>query len=411
VARHWLLLLTGASCLFFLWPAAAVAHPANDAFAQATELVGDTPAVAGDNYGASKEAGEPDHAGDPGGASVWYRWTALRSGWVTVDLCQTYLPAELAVYTGGSLSSLRPVAADLPGRYCPQGSVVQFDARTGTTYDIAVDGFTDKGQEEVPENSFYLRLSLISFRPANDYFASPNALVPSPTAPNYFFSSINTTTEGANREPGEPFHAGNAGGNSVWFSWRAPLTEPTRILVCGVNPQPSPFESLLAIYTGSSLNALGEVASASDNLASAPGTGCDSPRASEAHFVAHAGDEYRIAVDGVDGSHGYFWLQLAQDGWPTTEGPATLLFRKAVRIHGRTATFKFSAPVAGARYECSLDHREFAPCSSPKTYRHLAYGRHLFEVRAIDDQGRVDRTPVRFGPFRIHRPGPARQRR
>ncbi len=34
----------------------------------------------GYNWGATKEAGEPDHGGDPGGASVWYSWTAPDSG-------------------------------------------------------------------------------------------------------------------------------------------------------------------------------------------------------------------------------------------------------------------------------------------------------------------------------------------
>src|SRR2546423_8412860 len=58
----------------------------NDLFAGATDLYGGLPTSAFDsNYYATKEEGEPDHAGDPGGRSIWYRWTANDSGPVTVD--------------------------------------------------------------------------------------------------------------------------------------------------------------------------------------------------------------------------------------------------------------------------------------------------------------------------------------
>ena len=50
--------------------------PANDYFTDATEAVGLSGTARGFNLKATKEAGEPDHAGNPGGKSVWWRGRA-----------------------------------------------------------------------------------------------------------------------------------------------------------------------------------------------------------------------------------------------------------------------------------------------------------------------------------------------
>src|SRR5581483_1636061 len=49
---------------------------ANDDFADRIRISGASGSIDGTNLGASKEDAEPAHAGNPGGASVWYRWTA-----------------------------------------------------------------------------------------------------------------------------------------------------------------------------------------------------------------------------------------------------------------------------------------------------------------------------------------------
>ena len=46
--------------------------PGNDSFASATQLSGTSLSVTGSNVGATKQAGEPNHAGNFGGHSVWY---------------------------------------------------------------------------------------------------------------------------------------------------------------------------------------------------------------------------------------------------------------------------------------------------------------------------------------------------
>ena len=56
-----------------------------DDFASATAISGASGRSEASSVGANKESGEPDHAGDDGGASVWWTWTAPTTGFVTFD--------------------------------------------------------------------------------------------------------------------------------------------------------------------------------------------------------------------------------------------------------------------------------------------------------------------------------------
>jgi hypothetical protein len=47
----------------------------------------------------------------------------------------------------------------------------------------------------------------------------------------------------------------------------------------------------------------------------------------------------------------------------------------------------------GARFECKLDRRPYAACSSPKTLK-LKVDKHVFRVRAVDAAGNVDPSPA-----------------
>jgi PASTA domain len=125
-------------------PVAAGASPANDDFASAEAIVGDFGTVAGTNAEATAEANEPDHAGSPAQASVWYHWTPSADGTATLDTCTASYDTRLAVYTGNALADLSEVASNDDSDNCGTGSAqssVTFVARAGTTYQIAVDGF------------------------------------------------------------------------------------------------------------------------------------------------------------------------------------------------------------------------------------------------------------------------------
>src|SRR5690242_5427495 len=55
---------------------AALSRPANDSFTNATAITGPSGSMSANNVGATLEAGEPSLAGNPGGQSVWFVWTA-----------------------------------------------------------------------------------------------------------------------------------------------------------------------------------------------------------------------------------------------------------------------------------------------------------------------------------------------
>lgn len=121
----------------------AQGQPVNNMFANRTAISGTNVTVYGSNINATKEAGEPNHADNPGGASVWWSWSASASGPVQVSLKGSSFDTILGVYLGAAVSGLSTVASNDDedfdaGVYT---SKVIFTAVAGQTYQIAVDGF------------------------------------------------------------------------------------------------------------------------------------------------------------------------------------------------------------------------------------------------------------------------------
>lgn len=88
-------------------------------------------------------------------------------------------------------------------------------------------------------------------------------------------------------------------------------------------------------------------------------------------------------------------------GNPTGPGsrgtPQTSLRRKPPKkTTDRTPTFRFASNEAGSTFECKVDRRRFRPCGSPFTSRRLAFGRHVFRVRARNTAGTADPSPATF---------------
>lgn len=92
----------------------------------------------------------------------------------------------------------------------------------------------------------------------------------------------------ATKETGEPNHAGNVGGSSIWFKWIAPMS---RLMQVSTNGGPTNFDTLLHVYRGESLESLTPVGSNND----INGAG---NRKSHLVFLPTAGTTYYIAVDG-----------------------------------------------------------------------------------------------------------------
>ena len=127
--------------------------------------------------------------------------------------------------------------------------------------------------------------------PPNDDFENRDALIS--TAGSLAGTNLLAGTNvGATKQTGEPDIEGNSGGRSVWFTWRAPQN-----VVVTLTTRGSDFDTLLGVFTGSSLTELFLVASSDDTLGTEPLT-------SSVTFHAPSGTVYQIVVDGYRGDLG-----------------------------------------------------------------------------------------------------------
>src|SRR5436190_7322785 len=108
-----IIILVGTALALTLTPRAAKAQPANDNFANAWTLTGLAAATNGNSSlptFATKEQGEPLHAGLNGGRSVWFNWTAPATGTTRITTLGSSFNTLLAVYTGTAVNTLANIA-------------------------------------------------------------------------------------------------------------------------------------------------------------------------------------------------------------------------------------------------------------------------------------------------------------
>mgnify|MGYP000052914418 CR=1 FL=1 len=274
--------------------AASAAPPANDAFASAQPLspsAGAPASATGTTVDATREAGEPVHAGGTGARSAWFSWTATSSRRVRLSACGSSFNTLLAVYTGSSVGGLSRVAENDDSPTCTSGtrSSTEFNANAGQTYRIAVDG------KNGTSGSVSLALTDVGpHPPGNDDFADASQVLPPSALP----ATAAGTTVGATAQTGEPSHEGRRATRSVWFEWTAPEGASVRVQTCGSGTDARP-----AVYTGTAVNSLTRVGVQS--------TSCDGGLARSLTFEATGGQTYRIAVDSA-GTGGAFLLSIGR---------------------------------------------------------------------------------------------------
>jgi len=201
--------------------------PANDDFAAATEITGDS--VSGSTLGATKQAGEPGHGDSGATATVWYTWTPSESGTASVSACGSYYIDAIAAYTGDQVGSLTKKASG----YCQLG----FAAIAGTTYRIAVASYPDY------QGDFDLKAKIVH-PPANDNFAAAATISAFPVAGN---------TEGATLEAGEPLPEYSDASATVWYKVSFANAGTYVFDACDSDTVQS-----LAVYSGTTLSNLAE---------------------------------------------------------------------------------------------------------------------------------------------------------
>jgi hypothetical protein len=79
---------------------------------------------------------------------------------------------------------------------------------------------------------------------------------------------------------------------------------------------------------------------------------------------------------------------------PDVTAPATSIRRAQINQAKRKATFRFASGEPNSTFSCKLDKKNFRPCTSPKTYKKLQPGKHVFRVKARDRAGNLDATPA-----------------
>jgi hypothetical protein len=211
--------------------------PLNDDFADRLVLSGET-VVAASNLGAWREPGEPAEGRD---FSLWWSWTAPKTGRLTVTAGTDGIFSLLAFYTGNEVSDLTPVAG-----VAGTGS---FTVEGGTVYHIAASGIWTPDWE--------ISFTLAYLTP-NDAFADRASIANNPVT----LRGTNTT---ATSEANESLLEG-ATGQTLWWTWTAPSNGTVTLDISG-----SPFAHsiygalylgpLLGVYTGDALTNLSLIAS------------------------------------------------------------------------------------------------------------------------------------------------------
>jgi hypothetical protein len=382
----------------------------SDNFAGSPQMTSPSGFGRGNNTNATKEPDEPNHADKIGGRSVWIAWRAPANGIAKFSTRGSSFDTLAGVYTEiPELGLLKVASDDDRGGFFT--SEVAFQATSGSTYLIAIDGFggtsgnislsweLDSTIGPIPKiiaHPANRRVSAganVSFRVDaistgtlnyqwlfNEYLRLEGATNPTlilqnvqtsdagrysveisnqngvlvrseaatleistdarsfsedkfrdlfdplPLGLGNFkaqaaaagFPSVSAGTLGtqilnnfnSTVELGEPLHGSVIGGSSRWFILKA-LENGTMV----VDTVGSAIDTVLAIYTGSDIFTLHEIASDNDSA-------FDGIR-SRVRFDALAGTEYLVAVDGVKGAQGDLVLNWGMGETPQLGTPPT----------------------------------------------------------------------------------------
>jgi len=190
---------------------------------------------------------------------------------------------------------------------------------TSSTYFVADSDQTDQGSYRVEVSNAagttssaatQVGVEFIGLLPFNDAFNDAFAL-------SGAGGQTQGTTVGATGEANEPNHAFvSAPFNSIWYEWTAPSDGALTLDTFGSN-----FDTTLAVYTGSPIGFLDEVASNDDSGGSLQ---------SSVIIPVNTGTTYRIAVDGFANATGNVVLSHSFSGG--VSGPDNDFFGNRIQL-------------------------------------------------------------------------------
>lgn len=277
--------------------------PANDNFANALPIViaNGTGSVITNNIHATKEPGEPNHAENAGGGSVWFSITPTATTAMRINTVDTTFDTLLAVYTGNSVNGLQLIGHnDDCNSTCGGASTVDLMLNAGTTYYIAVDAYSDGGV--FGQGGFKIAL-LESVPPFSDDLAWAYDLGSS------HGGSIAGTNYNATRQVEEPEHVNSnyPGARSVWYKWKPSATFGASFELT------ESFDAQIAVYRSPTATpTFSQLTRVAWNVDSQNGESYSQYRV---RFMAEAGQFYFIAVAGHsqnphEGDAGNFQLKF-----------------------------------------------------------------------------------------------------
>jgi hypothetical protein len=237
-----LVLLTGLliGVVWLLAGSSAVrAAPVNDDFSSAA-TIGPLPySTTVDTSEATLESGEPQPCiGST--KTVWFAFTAPATGSYQIDTFGSSFDTVFSVYTGSSLSGLSYIdCAD--DTVTGSQSRLQLQATAGTVYRIQAGGYTDRS------GTLVVNVAVTPPPPANDTFAAAIAVNNLPFADTQF--TAQTTLQSGEKKPScwDIDH-------TVWYAFT-----PATSGMYQIDTLDSDYNTVLTVYTGSTLNGLSEL--------------------------------------------------------------------------------------------------------------------------------------------------------
>lgn len=116
-------------------------QPVNDHFVNASLLSLATNRVIVDTTSATKEYGEPNHAFNQGGKSVWWKFVPAEDGLLSLTTAGSGFDTLLGLYQGDYVNELTTVANNDDANPDVSYSALTQAVRGGQTYRFAVDGY------------------------------------------------------------------------------------------------------------------------------------------------------------------------------------------------------------------------------------------------------------------------------
>jgi hypothetical protein len=187
-----------------------------------------------------------------------------------------------AVTTGDGVFSYQwqKNGINLPGQTNECLAITNVTVGDGGSYRATV--FNAGGAVESEEGVLTLTIIIL---PGRDEFTNAASIMA-------VSNSVRGASFSATREAAEPGYRGLNTSNSVWYSWRAPGTG-----IVTFDTRGSAIDTVLAVFTGNSLNTLVEIASDDDS---------GGFHSSSVSWNAVAGTDYRVLIDGVTGETGNY---------------------------------------------------------------------------------------------------------